>query len=82
MMRAFILGSVLALAAPSVAHADGWWETACNSDGHEGSGGCSNPDNMSGCTCETGGGSHAATVGSGLALFGVVAWRIGRRRRR
>jgi len=85
--RPFLLGPALFVAlawtTPETARADGWWETACNSDGHEGSGGCTNPDNPNGCTCETrSAGSHAASVGSTLAMFGVVAWRIGRRRRK
>ena len=87
MTRALLMSPLitlgLAVAAPSLALADGWWETACNSDGHEGSGGCTNPDNMSGCTCETESSSkHAASVGSFLAVAGFVAYRIGRRRRR
>jgi hypothetical protein len=82
-----VLGPALALgllmSTPAVARADGWWEVACNSDGHEGSGGCTNPNNQSGCTCETrSSASHAASVGSGLALLGFVAYRIGRKRRR
>jgi hypothetical protein len=78
-----VLVAALSLATPALAYADGWWETACNGDGLEGSGGCSNPNNPSGCTCETKSGArHAASVGSGLALLGFVAYRIGRKRRR
>jgi hypothetical protein len=87
MIRTLVLGVAIlvgvAIASPSLARADGWWEVTCNSDGHEGSGGCTNPDNMSGCTCETGSSaSHAASVGSGLAVLGLVAFRLGRKRRR
>lgn len=75
----------LALISPATARADGWWEVACNSDGHEGSGGCTNPNNPSGCTCEATEHEHSsrtATVGSGLALLAVVGYGIGRKRRR
>jgi hypothetical protein len=87
MLRALVLGTAVlvgaAVMSPTVALADGWWEVTCNSDGNEGSGGCSNPDNMSGCTCETGSSaSHAASVGSGLAVLGLVAYRLGRKRRK
>ncbi|HEY5926725.1 MAG TPA: hypothetical protein VIV11_33795 [Kofleriaceae bacterium] len=87
MTRALLMSPLIALglsiATPSLARADGWWEVTCNSDGHEGSGGCTNPDNMSGCTCETGSDArHAASAGGLLAVFGFVAFRIGRKRRR
>jgi hypothetical protein len=73
----------LSLATPAVAYADGWWEGACNSDGLEGDGGCTNPNNTSGCTCETKSSArHAASVGTTLAMLGFVAYRIGRKRRR
>jgi len=78
---ALLLG--LALAEPATARADGWWESGCNSDGLEGDGGCSNPNNMTGCTCETASASsQAASVGSGLAMLAFVGYRIGRKRRR
>jgi hypothetical protein len=78
-----VLVAAMSVATPAVAYADGWWEGACNSDGLEGSGGCSNPNNMTGCTCETKSGArHAASVGATLAVFGVVAYRLRRKRRR
>lgn len=78
------LALALAIASPSTARADGWWETACNSDGLEGDGGCTNPNNPSGCTCDTGksASKRAASVGTALAMFALVGYRIGRKRRR
>jgi hypothetical protein len=82
------LAIALALAAPSTARADGWWETACNSDGLEGDGGCTNPNNSTGCHCEVGSSSaksaskRAASVGTALAMFAFVGYRVGRKRRR
>jgi len=85
-LRALALAPPLALAfaiaSPSTARADGWWETACNSDGLEGDGGCSNPDNPNGCNAGKSASHRAASVGSGLALFAFVGYRIGRKRRR
>lgn len=82
-----LIATALALLAPSDARADGWWEVACNGDGHEGSGGCSNPENMNSCgTCDASNASRSASqralsIGSGLALLGFVGYRIGRKRR-
>ncbi len=84
-IQPFAIALAVLLFEPTIARADGWWEVACNSDGHEGSGGCTNPNNMSGCTCDVGPhdeSNPARTVGSGLALLAVVGYGIGRKRRR
>ena len=82
-LPALALFAGLSILSPSPVRADGWWEATCNSDGHEGDGCCSNPNNSSGCSCETrSSAQHAASVGSGLALLGFVAYRIGRKRRK
>ena len=81
-MKSLLLGIAVLAAAPRLARADGWWE-ACDGD-HDGQtdcGGCDsggNPDNGTQCKCSS---SDPASVGTGLALMGLVAWRIGRKRR-
>ena len=82
-MKALALSVVLLTAAARIAHADGWWE-ACDSDddGQQDCGGCDsdgNPNNGTQCKCSS---SDPASVGTGLALAGVVAFGIGRKRRK
>jgi len=85
-MRTLVLGPALAaglaMAAPSLAHADGWWE-ACNDQ--QGGNGCSDGMGNYSCQCDTAQPSssskRAASIGTGLALLGLVAYRLGRKRR-
>lgn len=80
--KALLLAAVMLVAAPRLARADGWWE-ACDSDnnGQNDCGGCDsdgNPMNGTQCKCSS---SDPAAVGTSLGLMGLVAWRIGRKRR-
>ena len=83
-MKAAVIALALVAGSAHIARADGWWEVACNSDGLEGDGGCTNPNNPSGCTCDTrkSTSKRAASVGTALAMFAFVGYRIGRKRRR
>jgi hypothetical protein len=83
-MRSLLLALLVLAAAPRLARADGWWK-ACDSDGDPSNGsdcgGCDsdgNPSNGTQCQCS---GSDPAAVGTSLGLMGLVAWRIGRKRR-
>jgi hypothetical protein len=81
-MKTLLFGLLVLAAAPRTARADGWWES-CDSD-HDGQtdcGGCDSdgdPTNGTQCKCAS---SDPASVGVELGLAGVVAWRIGKKRR-
>jgi hypothetical protein len=83
-MKALLVSLLVLVATPRLASADGWWE-ACDGD-HDGMtdcGGCDsdgNPDNGTQCKC-SGSRTDPAAVGTGLGLMGLVAWRIGKKRR-
>jgi MYXO-CTERM domain-containing protein len=83
-MRIFSMIVTAALAllpAARAAHADGWWE-GCNNDESAG-GGCNCDQDEStddGVSCRTGGGP--ASVGTGFATLAVVAYGLGRRRKK
>jgi len=83
-MKTLLLSLVVLAAVPRVARADGWWG-GCdeNHDGQTDCGGCDsdgNPDNGIQCKCSSSG-TDPVAVGSGLGIVGVVAWRIGKKRR-
>ena len=70
--------AIALLALPRLARADGWWK-ACDSDNDPSNGsdfGCG------GGACQCSSTSDAASIGGGLALTGLVAFGIGRKRRR
>ena len=76
-MKALVLALGL-LAVPRLAHADGWWK-ACDADNDPSNGsdfGCG------GGACQCSSSSDAASIGGGLALTGLVAFAIGRKRSR
>ena len=64
-MKAIVLGLTLVAAAPAAAHADGWIK-------------CSNPnDPNKGCSTS----GETSSTAAALALAGLVAYGIGRKRR-
>ena len=84
-MKTLLLGMVMLVAVPRIARADGFWE-ACDSN-HDGQGGCleacdadHDPSNGTQCQC-TSSKTDPVAVGSGLGIVGLVAWRIGKKRR-
>jgi hypothetical protein len=81
-MKAALLAMLVLVATPRLARADGWWE-ACdqNSDGScDGCDSDGDPTNGTQCKC-SGSKSDPTAVGFGLGLMGIVAWRIGKKRR-
>ena len=79
-MRAVALALALLVAAPAAAYADGWFG-GCD-ENHDGmSDGCDDDPNTEGTQCKCSSSSHPASVGVWLGLAGIVAWRIGRKRR-
>ena len=78
-MKALALALAL-IAVPRIAHADGWASEGCRESGGD-SGGCScdsDSDPYSDCNCST---SDPISIGTSLGIVGIVAWRIGRKRR-
>jgi MYXO-CTERM domain-containing protein len=74
---------LVVLPAARAARADGWWEGCHNDDQYGDDGGCNCDGDTStddGVSCRASG--DAASVGSSLALVAVVAYGLGRRRKK
>ena len=77
-MKALVFAFAALIAMPAAAYADGWFG-GCDDD-HDGtSDGCDSDSEANLCKCSSS--SNPASVGVGLGLTGLVAWRIGRKRR-
>lgn len=82
-MKAALLAVALVAGSARAAFADGWWK-ACDTE--HGDGACQQTgDGSYTCNCDAGDRSssqhRALHVGTGLAMLGLVGWRLGRKRR-
>ena len=73
--------TIALLAVPRIARADGWGAGCDEQHTGEDSGGCTadtDGDPEVECSCTT---SDPISIGTTLGIVGLVAWRIGRKRR-